>query len=224
MVAQLFKALGDVLRLVLAGLRVLGHLAWAALRPPVMFALQVLAALIVLFEEWGWKPLSEALAWLARFRIVARLEAMIQSLPPYASLIVFALPTTLLLPLKFLAMWLLAQGKVATATGLFIGAKIASTALVARLFMLTKPALLKISWFARAYHWFVPWKDRLFAQIRASWVWRYGRMVKSRVRLEVKQAYARWKPSVLAWTAAARAWGRALRDRVRAYFGSRTNT
>jgi hypothetical protein len=53
---------------------------------------------------------------------------------------------------------------------------------------------MRISWFARAYQWFMPWKDALFAQIRASWAWRYGRMVKTRIRLEAKQAWKRWKP------------------------------
>lgn len=219
MLAQLGKVLREALRLVVSGLRVLWFLVWSMLKPPLMMALQVLAALIVLFEEWGWKPLSDALAWLARFRIIAKLEGLIARLPPYAALLVFALPTAILFPVKLAAMWLLAQGKVATATATFIVAKIASTALVARLFMLTRPALMQIAWFARAYNWFMPWKDRLFAQIRASWVWRYGRMVKTRVRLELKQAWARWKPQV-------QAMALRIRERFRTlwagYFGKST--
>ncbi len=214
MLAQLGKGLREATRLVIAGLRVLWLLAWSALKPALVMALQVLAALILLFEEWGWKPLSEALAWFARFRIIARLEAMITRLPPYAALFVFALPTAILFPLKLLAVWLLANEQFAAATGLFLGAKVASTALVARLFMLTRPALMQIAWFARAYAWFMPWKDRLFAQIRASWVWRYGRMVKTRVRLEISRAWAKWKPGVQARAAAVRAWVRATWARV----------
>lgn len=170
--------------------------AWAAVRPALLFALQVVAALIVLFEEWGWRPLMEALGQFARFRPIAALERWIAGLPPYGALVVFALPTTILLPLKFVAVWLLANGFVWSAGGLFLGAKVASTALIARIFMLTKPALMQLAWFARAYNWFMPWKEALFAEIRASWPWRYGRMVKNRTRLEVKQAWARWKPSI----------------------------
>lgn len=217
MLAQLGKVVREGARLVMAGLRVLWFLVWSVLKPPLMMALQVLAALIVLFEEWGWKPLSEALAWLARFRIIAKLEGLIARLPPYGALFVFALPTAILFPLKLLAVWLLANEQFAAATGLFIGAKIASTALVARLFMLTRPALMQIAWFARAYNWFMPWKDRLFAQIRASWVWRYGRMVKTRVRLTLGLAWARFKPQVQAMAARLRAiWAN--------YFGKSTNT
>ena len=158
-----------------------------------MFVLQVMAALLILFEEWGWKPLSNLLARLAQFAPWARVERWIAQLPPYGALLIFALPTTLLLPLKFVAVWLLASGQVAAATGLFLGAKIASTALIARIFMLTKPALMRIDWFARAYNWFVPWKDAFFATIRASWIWRYGRVIKTRVKLEAKQAWMRWQ-------------------------------
>ena len=192
--------------------------AWGLARGPVVFVLQVIAALVVLFEEWGWKPLSEALAWLARFAPIARLEAWIASLRPYPSLLVFALPTTLLLPLKFVAMWLLANGQVAAATGLFIGAKIASTALVARIFTLTQPALMRIVWFARGYNWFVPWKDAFFTMIRASWPWRYGRMVKNAVRLRTKQAWARWKPGVTAFLARSKVRARGTFARVKAMF------
>ena len=182
---------------VLWGLRAMLRALWTVVRVPLVGVLQIIAALIVLFEEWGWKPLSDLLARLARFAPIAVIERWIAGLPPYAALLVFALPTTLLLPLKFLAMWLLATGKYWTATALFAAAKVASTAFVARIFTLTKPTLMQIGWFARTYNWFVPWKDALFAQIRASWVWRYGRMVKSRVRLTAKRTWVRWRPRLL---------------------------
>jgi hypothetical protein len=186
----------EAVRLVAAGLRVAAFLLWSMLKPALTALFQIVAALILLFEEWGWKPLSEALAWLARFPLVARLEALISRLPPYAALAVFALPTAILLPVKLVAMWLLAKGQVATATATFVAAKIASTALVARIFVLTRSSLMQIGWFARAYTWFMPWKERLFAQIRASWVWRYGRMMKRRVSLAIKRVWARWGPAV----------------------------
>lgn len=155
---------------------------WRALRAGIRGLVNLVAALILLFEEWGWKPLAEALGWLARFRLVQRLEGWIAGLPPYGALAVFALPATLLFPLKLVALWLLAKGLVIAAGALFVGAKIASTALVARIFMLTKPALMRIGWFARVYALVVPWQEAMFAAIRASWAWRYGRIVKARVK------------------------------------------
>jgi hypothetical protein len=167
---------------------------WSVLRPLLSVLLQVVAALILIFEEWGWKPLADAMARLARFRPWAMAETWIASLPPYGALLVFALPTTILLPLKLFSVWLLANSYFFAAGALFIGAKIVSTALIARIFMLTQPALMRIGWFARAYNKFTPWKDALFARIRASYTWRYGRMIKTSIAHETKQAWARWKP------------------------------
>lgn len=171
---------------------------WRLIRTSAGFVLQVLAALILLFEEWGWRPLVDALAVLARFRIVARLEQAIAGLPPYGALAALALPTSILFPLKLLAVYLVANGQVLAAGLLFVGAKIASTALIARLFLLTRPALMRIGWFAAAYGIVMPWKEALFARIRASWAWRYGRLLKSRVRLEVRRAWARLEPRLAA--------------------------
>jgi hypothetical protein len=219
MLENLGRRLIEALRLAAAGLRVVLYLAWSALKPPLTLLFQLGVALVLLFEEWGWKPLSEALAWLARFPIAARLEAFISRLPPYAALLVFALPTAILLPVKLVAMWLLAQGKVATATATFIAAKVASTALVARIFILTRPSLMRIGWFASAYNRFIPWKDRLFAEIRASWVWRYGRMVKTHIRLKIKKAWIAWEPRVRSALSRMTEQARSIRRR---YFGSST--
>jgi hypothetical protein len=182
--------------IVLWTVRELLRTAWGIARGPLIAALNIIAALIILFEEWGWRPLSDLIARLAKYAPVAALERWIAGLPPGAALIVIALPTTLLLPLKLVAVWLLANGHLATATLLFLAAKIASTALIARIFILTKPSLMRIAWFARAYNWFIPWQDALFAEIRSSWVWRYGRMLKTRIILETSRAWSRTKPHV----------------------------
>lgn len=166
---------------VLALARDWGRAIWRVARQPVILAFNVTAALVILFEEWGWRPLHDFIARLARFKLVARLERGIAALPPYAALAVFALPVAVLFPLKFVALWLLANGQWWMATALFIGAKITSTALIARIFTLTQPALMQLGWFERAYNRFTGWKDAFFAHIRASSVWRYGRLVKARV-------------------------------------------
>lgn len=177
-------------------IRELLRTAWSIVRGPLITALNITAALIILFEEWGWRPLSNLLGRLAAFAPLAALERLLARLPPYAALVALALPTSLLLPLKFVALWLLANEHFLTATLLFVGAKIASTALIARVFLLVKPALMQIGWFAQAYNWFVPWKDALYAQIRASWVWRYGRIVKARVLAEVRRTWKAVRPRV----------------------------
>lgn len=139
-------------------------------------------ALLILFEEWGWEPLQLALAWVGRLPGLRWMERRVQALPPYGALAVFLLPTLLLLPVKLLALWLIGQGKVVLGTLVIVGAKLAGTAIVARLFTLTRPALMQLAWFAGVYTRWTRWKDALLAQVRASWLWRFGRMLKTRLR------------------------------------------
>jgi hypothetical protein len=180
------------------GLRPALRALWTFARRVLRTALEILLALIIVFEEWGWRPLADLIGRLARWRPWAAIESVIIRLPPYAALVVFALPTTLLLPLKFLALLLIAKGQVIMAGLLFLAAKVVATALIARLFVLTQPALMQIGWFAWCYQTVMPWKDALTAQVRASWAWRVGRVVKERVRRAVAAEAHRWQPTLMA--------------------------
>lgn len=148
----------------------------------IVRVLQLPIALLVMFYEWGWETLAHVFDWLAKRPLWARLENGIRGLPPWAALAVFLLPSVLLFPVKLLALWLLAQGQKLLGIALILLAKVVGTAIVARLFTLTHNALMQIGWFARAYRWFVPWKDLWMEAIRASWPWRVGRVVKRAVK------------------------------------------
>lgn len=142
---------------------------------------EALIALVILFEEWGWEPLKRAMAWVARWPPLAWIERRVAALPPYAALAVFLGPTLLLLPVKFGALWLIGQGQALLGALLIVAAKLVGTALVARLFQLTQPALLRLAWFARVYARWSTWKAALLTRVRASWAWRVGRVVKRRL-------------------------------------------
>jgi len=188
---------------------------WRAARPALRWTLQVLLALLILLEEWGWRPLAQLLGRLARWRPWARLETAIARLPPYAALVAFVLPTTLLLPLKFLALALIAKGQFLWAGLLFAAAKVVATALVARLFMLTQPALMQIGWFAWAYDRFIPWKDALEEYVRGSYVWRVGRVWKARLKKLTQAQWRLWRPALVRLREAAQASARGLWARTR---------
>ena len=93
---------------------------WQVARPVLRGALEFLLALIIVFEEWGWRPLADLVGRLARWRPWAAVESVIIRLPPYAALVVFVLPTTLLLPLKLIALVLIANGQIFLAGLLFV--------------------------------------------------------------------------------------------------------
>jgi hypothetical protein len=53
---------------------------------------------------------------------------------------------------------------------------------------------MQIPWFAYAYSVFVPWQEALFARIRASWPWRYGRILKWRAEQYVRTFWNTVRP------------------------------
>jgi hypothetical protein len=172
---------------------------WTVIQPLLRSAVEVFLALVIVFEEWGWRPLADLVGRLARWRPWAIVEAAITRLPPYAALIIFVLPTALLLPLKFLALFLIARGQILLATLVFIAAKVVATALIARLYILTEPALMQIGWFAWGHDTFMPWKEALTARVRSSWVWREGRLLQERAKRAIAAEAHRWRPTIEAF-------------------------
>jgi hypothetical protein len=152
-------------------------------------AFGALVALIVLFEEWGWEPLQRLMERIGRWPLVRHVEAVIVRLPPWAALIVLGLPSLLLVPVKLAALWLIGWGHGTLGVVVIVVAKVVGTAIVARLFALTRPALMRITWFEVIYARWVVWKDSVITRVRASWAWRAGRVFK---RAALRQ-WTRWR-------------------------------
>lgn len=227
---------------VIAGVAQAATSAWPWLRYLVLLAvwlvrgplwraavliLQTIAALVLLFEEWGWRPLVAALGRLSKYLVWARLEVWIASLPAYGALAMFAAPAVCLFPLKLFALYLFATGHPVLGVALIAGAKIVGTAVVARIFILTQPKLMGISWFAAIYNTVMPWKERMFAHIRQSAAWRYGRIARVVVKREAGRLWIILKP----WRVWAREQLSVLRAQMkgpwqalRALLGLRPNT
>lgn len=153
-----------------------------ALLQPLRWLVRLILALLILFEEWGWEPLQRAMAALARLPLLRQLEVGIRRLPPYAALALLLLPSLLILPVKLLALWLIAKGKAVLGLAVIVAAKLVGTAVLARLFQLIQPALLRLAWFARLYGRWTAWKEALLVWVRASGVWRMARALKLRLR------------------------------------------
>jgi hypothetical protein len=137
---------------------------------------------VLLFEEWGWEPLAALVAKLARLRIWERAEKWVRDLPPWGALLAFLLPVLLLLPFKVLAVFLFSEGHAASGVAVLLAAKLVGTAIVARIFQLAEPALMRIRLFARWYPRWKGWKDNVLSEVRASSPWRSFRVVKLRLR------------------------------------------
>jgi hypothetical protein len=128
-------------------------------------------AILLLFEEWLWDATKRLIALMPELRMLKALERLIERLPPYWALVVFALPAVLLLPVKLLALYSIAHGHATIGIMVIIVAKVTGTVLAARLYGLTKPALLSLAWFARWNDAFIGFKDRMIARLRATEAW-----------------------------------------------------
>ena len=140
--------------------------------------LLVLATIFFLAEELLWW-LAKVLALLGKLPVLRQLEHAIARLPPYGALAVFGLPALALAPIKLLALYWLAGGHPALGVGTMLAAKVAGTALVARLYQLTRNSLVKLDWFA--------WCETKVLALRAAayemWrSWPVGRWVVQRWR------------------------------------------
>ena len=138
-------------------------------------ALEVLlvpvAAAIVFFEDVLLHYLGLAMAAIARWPPIARIEVWLAGLPPWAALIAFVAPSTLVLPVKLAAVWFAMQGKFVLATGAIVLGKVVATALVARLYKILRPTLLQLSWYLRAETWLFDFRDRVYGFVRALPAW-----------------------------------------------------
>ena len=123
--------------------------------------LLVLLAIIFLIEAWLWDHLKPLVAWLVSWvpwhRLKARITSFIESLPPYATLLVFVIPPIVLFPLKLLGLWMLAHGFWLGAVAVLVLAKLIGVGVAAFIFEITRPKLLQIGWFRWLYEHVLVW-------------------------------------------------------------------
>ena len=134
-----------------------------ALRP-----LWFLLALIVLFESWVWHKFitfSYFLVRLLPFEAFKRgVRRVIDALPPWATLVVFAVPLAVVEPMKLVAVYFLTHGHFVLGVLGFIALKFIAFALIAFMFELCRDKLLQLKWFVKVYEWIVwgeAWAHRL---------------------------------------------------------------
>ena len=163
----------------------------------------ILLALIFLFEAWLWERLAPIVGAIvaiipwARFKIAV--AAAIEALPPYPTLLVFLIPILLLLPLKFLAVFLLVHGHWLGTLAVLALAKVTSLGVTAFIFDVTRPKLLQLPWFRWLYDHVMLWlalahglidpvKRRLKVWIRVFAPKRAGRAFRLLARIRRRMA------------------------------------
>lgn len=152
------------------------------LRRRLLAPLVYLAALTLLLEEWLWDLGGRLMAALARRVPLPRVRAWIAALGPVPALCLFVLPGLALFPVKILALFAIAQGHALTGIATIVIAKVAGAALVARIYALTEPALMRLAWFAWGHGRFITLRDHWIGRLRATRAWRHVRQLATRAR------------------------------------------
>jgi hypothetical protein len=98
----------------------------------------------------------------------ASVRGYIERLGPYQSLLILAIPTSLVEPLKIVAVAVAGEGHWITGTVMIIAAYGCSLVFVERLFQVVKPKLLTLPWFARLSNWVLLVRAKLVGLVRPS--------------------------------------------------------
>jgi hypothetical protein len=125
--------------------------------------------------------------WLGEHWVLCRLRAWIRSLRPYPALALFAVPLIILEPVKPVAAYLAATGKIELGLVVLVVGEILKLVLVERLFSLNRDKLLSIPVFAWAYGKYRLVMDRLESMETWQMVRRRSRIVRFSIRRTLAQ-------------------------------------
>lgn len=118
-------------------------------------------AIFFLIEEAIWDWTSKQMARLGTIRLINWIESKISKATPYWALFIFALPSLILNPAEIIGMKAISSGHWIIGGLVFVIAKIIGMALFARIFNLTKPALMQFKWFAWVYTQVMLYRNRI---------------------------------------------------------------
>jgi hypothetical protein len=94
------------------------------------------------------------------------LRRRLERLAPYKALVVLLVPLAIVEPFKLVAVLVAGKGHFVTGLVFLICAYAASLVITERLFVILKPKLLLLPWFAKSWRWFVALRRRCLRWLR----------------------------------------------------------
>lgn len=141
---------------------------------------------VIIVEEAFWSVFETVSGFFERYKLIRKLEDFVAARSPATCVALFLIPIMLMLPFKFVGLWLIARGHTLDGLFVFVMAKVTGTFLAARLLAITKSKLMTIGWFAYCFEKFISWKDSVKNYIHATATYQSYR--KFRDTLDVKVA------------------------------------
>jgi len=89
---------------------------------------------------------------------------------PYPSLLILAIPLAVVEPFKLVAVLIAGGGHFLTGLVFLVVAYVVGLVVTERLFIVLKPKLLMLPWFAKSWWWFVALRRRTMRWLRSFWM------------------------------------------------------
>ena len=153
------------------------------------FVLLWIAAAVLLFEEWFWVRSTDAIARFAEFAHLTTIGAWVRRRPPAQALALFVVPVLVIYPFKVLALMALARGDMLLGSAAFVAAKLAATAVFARLYELTEPAIVQFGWVRIGRDKFLRARAFIHAWLNAQPAYRHARTAIRRQSARLAHRY-----------------------------------
>ena len=99
-------------------------------------------------------------------KLLSALRRFIEGLGPYQSLVLLAVPTCIVEPLKLVALAVAGKGHWITGTAMVVAAYAGSLLVVERLFRMVKPKLLLLPWFAGFWDRMIATRDKVLRRFQ----------------------------------------------------------
>ncbi len=160
-----------------------------AIRRGLASSLLFVAAVVLLFEEWFWEKTTAVAVRLGRLPLLSDVESWIRRRDRWAALALFLAPIAVIYPFKAMALYAMAHGYIAGGVAAFVLAKLAATALFARLYQLTESAIIKFRWVRRSRAAFLRGRAFVHAWLNAQPPYRRARVLVKRSSQRIKHRY-----------------------------------
>jgi hypothetical protein len=163
------------------------------LRGVLLLVAKAIVVVYVILDGIVSPVIRPLLRWVARLYFVIRLQDIVARLPPYAILVLLAVPLAVAEPAKIYALVLMGQGHFATGLVTITLAYLVSLVVVERIYNAGRMKLATIAWFAKLMNWLTGNRDRFLAWARATWVWAFSVRFKQTARALVEKLRLRFR-------------------------------
>ncbi|MGP0060509.1 MAG: hypothetical protein ACLPID_14585 [Beijerinckiaceae bacterium] len=165
------------------------------LRGSLLRLAEALVVIYVVLDAIAVPLFRPLLRWLARIRLVLRLEAVFVHLSPYVILALLLIPYVSAEPAKVYALYLMGTGHLITGGAMLAAAYLVSLVLVEQIYQAGKTKLRTIAWFATAVDWLFDFRDQLFDWMKSTRAW----IALARLEGYVRETVSRWRLRWVDW-------------------------